>query len=294
MAMVALQCPQCGASLDAGALQRGLVRCGSCEAWSLLASSRDHMRHVQTLQVASLADEADLRERVTRHLAKAGIQPVPGLVRDTERVRYIGRRGRVRTTPYGTESARRYDEHEEVRDGVFAIPLDESTDAGLLYLEDVERLEPATMEVPADLDDQVLIFEDRIERVVRDDREARLARASGVRTRYRWESTCRWHEEVVLIDVPLAVYRFELTDTRDTWGKAWRDTRADGQYEVALSVKDGRILRSRIPRRGTNFKTIVVAFILVVFVLPTVATVVATLVAMVVSLVLALLPLLFL
>jgi len=270
-----LQCPQCGGQLDPGTVSGGLVQCAYCGARSLLSQGR--LRNLGSYALPEGRTVEQLREEMTLKLRAAGFTAIPDLTESEASIRYLMRRGRARVKPLPSsqggnrELAKQY---EEVREGLFGLPLSGEEDLNLIYLEDTSDLVAIEGRVPADIDDELLRFDDRIQEQLAKDLETRIYEKTRPLS-YAWggfDTRTAWHDDVFLLDIPVTELSFIAPGLKNSMFKAWSGRNPKGEYEAAYNRHDGTALRWKVPHQGVNWVVILLLFLLVTFVLPLVGT----------------------
>lgn len=268
--MLQLKCPGCGGDLtveDDGPL----VICRFCDARSLLTGGALAKLGCFTLDAAISEEEA--RDRVTALLVgESRFAEPPTLTRTASNLRYLARRGRARVTPEGKDG-HRWDQYESIRTGLFGVPLDDTVGAALLYVADTDALGETGAPVP-DLTEELLAFEDRVERALADEAPGRIQQQGGIRYSFaRFDTDVSFHDDVYVVDVPASTWSFHAPDLKAGWTTVWWDTRSDGRYHVVVNEHDGTLLRTVVPRQRLNFLLFLFVFIAALIVLPIVLSI---------------------
>lgn len=270
-----LQCPQCGGQLDPATVSGGLVQCAYCGARSLLSQGR--LRNLGSYALPGGRTVEQLREEMILKLRVAGFTSIPELTESESSIRYLMRRGRARVKPLPSSQGGNRElakQHEEVREGLFGLPLSGEEDLNLIYLEDTSSLVEVEGQIPADIDDELLRFDDRIQEQLAKDLEKRIYEQTRPLS-YAWggfDTRTAWHDDVFLLDIPVTELSYRAPQLKNSMFKAWSGRNPKGEYEAAYNRHDGTVLRWNGPHQGVNWVVLFVLFLLVTVVLPIVAT----------------------
>ena len=256
-------------------MAEGLVQCAYCGARSLLSQGR--LRNLGSYALPEGRSVEQLREEMILKLRVAGFTSIPDLTESETSIRYLMRRGRARVKPQPSsqggnrEQAKQY---EEVREGLFGLPLSGEHDLNLIYLEDTSSLVEVEGQIPTDIDDELLRFDDRIQEQLAQDLETRIYEQTRP-LRYAFggfDTRTAWHDDVFLLDIPVTELSFRAPGLKNSMLKAWSGRNPKGEYDAAYNRHDGTVLRWTAPHQGVNWVVLLVLFLLVTFVLPMVAT----------------------
>lgn len=242
-----LQCPQCGGQLDPSTLSSAVIQCTYCSAHSIL--TQGELRTVGRHALEPGQDAAQLRAGFEQRLRDAGFEDLPALEVREETLRYLMRRGRARVCPRDRNNNTGFaEQYEEVREGLFGIPLDEGGDTGLVYLKDDAGFVPAELEIPGDLRDEIVRFDDRVSVALEADRARRILETSGLQIQWAgFDVRASWRDEAYLVDIPVVVYSFTHLDSDDATRRVVTGGNRSGQYDAVLCRHDGEALRWNIP-----------------------------------------------
>lgn len=248
------------------------MACGHCEARFLVTDGK--LRDVFAYTLPSQIESEALLGELTSRLLDSGFQGLPEVTTSTTSLRYLMRRGRVRTRPEVSDSGHKgvAEGFAEVREGLFGLPLDGESELKLLYMVDASDLTKTRAAVPECLEDELLRFDDLIRMAVERDLDERI-KIKTAPIQYSWrgfDTHTAWHDDVYILDIPVTEFAFSYPDTKGTVRHVWSGTRPDGQYTASFTHYDGTVLRWEVPRRQANVGAMILIAFAVMFFAPTV------------------------
>ena len=276
--MQTLQCPQCGGQLDPSEARGGVSHCPYCGVSSLMAEGE--LRTLTSYALAGQHEAEAFRAALIDRLQANGIEEIPEIRLTETTVPFLVRRGHVRITPKPTQSGNEFlaEQHEEVHEGYFGVPLTDEFPLGLYQAADTSAFVEGPEQFPDDLEGALLRFDDRARSELV---AAWQKRTTAAHVRFRnWDDRATWADELCTLTLPVAVFSFHYP-TKDSWRWAWKDANPEGRYEAAYNLHDGAELRWNVPRKQRNLLVLIIAIFVGIFVvLPLLAAAIGALVAL--------------
>ncbi|MBT3220859.1 MAG: hypothetical protein HN348_17380 [Proteobacteria bacterium] len=270
MELQQLQCLQCGGQLDPTSRAGSVIKCQYCGAGALLREGR--LYNLASYSLPEEFAEDTLIGELVEKLKNSGFEAIPSIEKSKKSVLYLCRRGRARVKPMARSGSSQQiaKQYEEVREGLFGLPVGGKTD--MIFLEDTSALQKVSGDIPDDLADELLRFDDLIQDALERDVDERIFEQTKP-VKYAWASydvRTSWHDDVYLVSLSVIELSFVETNTGSTLFTAWRNANPEGRYSASYNCHDGLLLTSNLPYKGKNTLTCLLLFFVMIFLLPAV------------------------